>query len=278
MEKLDRLGWAAGTAFVAHGVRVGIRVNEPAVLSRVDEILPLGSRPARSPLVDHLYSLRSGGADPKRGVLRFNLLYSDAAVRVARSMDIEAVLQALETHLELLVAAAARNRLFVHAGVVGWRDQAIVLAGPTFSGKTTLVTALIRAGATYYSDEYAVLDGRGRVHPYPKPLSIRNDGCPRSQTCPVEALGGRAGRKPLPVGLVVTSEYKSGSRWRPRLLSPAQGVLALLSNTVSARSRPRFAMATLKKIARRVPVLKGVRGEAEEMIEALLTRLEGKAA
>jgi hypothetical protein len=34
----------------------------------------------------------------------------------------------------------------------------------SYSGKTTLVSELIRAGATYYSDEYAVIDERGRVH------------------------------------------------------------------------------------------------------------------
>jgi hypothetical protein len=31
------------------------------------------------------------------------------------------------------------------------------------SGKTTLVKELVKAGATYYSDEYAVLGGDGRV-------------------------------------------------------------------------------------------------------------------
>jgi hypothetical protein len=31
------------------------------------------------------------------------------------------------------------------------------------------VAELVRAGATYYSDEFAVLDSRGRVHPFPRP-------------------------------------------------------------------------------------------------------------
>jgi len=83
------------------------------------------------------------------------------------------VFEAFETDLQLYVAEMAPRRLFVHAGVVGWRGQAIIIPGRTFTGKTTLVAALVKAGATYYSDEYAVLDVRGRVHPYARPLGIR---------------------------------------------------------------------------------------------------------
>ena len=74
------------------------------------------------------------------------------------------------------VAEEARRGVFVHAGVVGWKGRALVLPGKSGAGKTTLVAELIRAGATYYSDEYAVLDERGRVHPYARPLAVRVDG------------------------------------------------------------------------------------------------------
>jgi hypothetical protein len=66
------------------------------------------------------------------------------------------------------VAENARRWIFVHAGVVAWRGQAIVIPGATQSGKTSLVAALVRAGAEYFSDEYAVFDARGRVHPLPR--------------------------------------------------------------------------------------------------------------
>ena len=35
MQKLDRLGWAAGICFVSYGLRIGIRSNEPEVLDRL---------------------------------------------------------------------------------------------------------------------------------------------------------------------------------------------------------------------------------------------------
>ena len=65
--------------------------------------------------------------------------------------------------------------MFVHAGVVAVDGRALLLPGGSFTGKTTLVAALLRAGAQYGSDEYAVLDEAGLVLPaYPRPLSIRN--------------------------------------------------------------------------------------------------------
>lgn len=83
MEKIDRLGWAAGLAFTAYGVRVGIRVSETDVLKRVEIYLPPAWRPASSPRVDILYSVVVGGAGSRPGVRRFNLLYANA-LRVAR--------------------------------------------------------------------------------------------------------------------------------------------------------------------------------------------------
>ena len=276
MEKIDRLGWAAGTAFAAYGTRIGVRVNQPDVLERLEKVFPPGWKPTRSPVVDHMYSLLSGRNDPKSRIRRFNLLYSES-VRVARSMDLGEVIQAFESDLQSFVALTARTRLFVHAGVVGWRGRAIVLPGKSFSGKTTLVAALVKAGATYYSDEYAVFDSRGRVHPYPRPLGIRDGKRGRLGRYPVERLGGFPGGKPLPVGLVVVSEYKPGARWRPRVLSPGQAALALLANTVSARFQPREALATLKRAVGRAPVLTGARGGVEEVVETMLSRLDNAA-
>ncbi len=273
MEKLDRLGWAAGTCFVSYGRRIGIRVNDPEVLEHLPGFLPPGWKPAVSPIVDHLYSLLVGAAGARSTIRRFNLLYAGPA-RLARTMKLDGVFEALESNLHLTIAGAARGRLFVHAGVVGWRGRAIVLPGRTFSGKTTLVAALVRAGATYYSDEYAVFDARGRVHPYPIALSLREEAGERSQKCPAEALGGLLGAEPLPVGLVVLSRYQPGGRWRPRLLSPGQAMLELLANTVAARRRPKGALATLQQVVSHAPILKGTRGEAKETVGALSDKLD----
>lgn len=273
MEKIDRLGWAAGISFTSYGLRVGIRVNDPQVLESLTARLPPGWKPAPTPVVDRLYSIIAGGRRQRPGVRRFSLLYENH-VRIARTLNLEQIIEALASTLRLHVAEMARRRLFVHAGVVGWRGRAILLPGRSFSGKTTLVAELVRTGATYYSDEYAVLDARGRVHPFPKPLSIREAGRVEQRDCTVEELGGRAGVKPLPVGLVVVSEYKAGARWRPQALTPGVGTLALLSNTVAARREPEKALAILQQVVTQAPVLKGVRGEAESVARAILAYLD----
>jgi hypothetical protein len=273
MEKIDRLGWAAGLSFISYGVSVGVRVNSPEALKLVQDYLPPQWKPAPSPIVERLYSLVLGGAGARPGVRRFNLLYGDIA-RLARTANLDEVLDMFQSDLHLHVAAEAPRRVFVHAGVVGWKGQAILLPGSSYCGKTTLVAELVRAGATYYSDEFAVLDGRGRVHPYTRDLRIREADTGKQKRCSVEKLGGQAGIRPLTVGLVVASSYKAEAKWRPRQLSTGQGLLELLAHTVSARRQPEKALAALEQVARRALIIKGVRGEAGEIVDSLLKHLD----
>ena len=146
------------------------------------------------------------------------------------------------------------------------------------SGKSTLVNELIKAGATYYSDEYAVCDARGRVHPYPKPLALRKEGDVLPKPVRAGTMPGRPVVKPLPVGLVVLTSYRSGARWRPRRLSHGRAVIELLNHTIPARMEPGRALATLKQVAAGALVLKGVRGEAGQMIDTLLARANEHAS
>src|SRR5207247_125098 len=83
-----------------------------------------------------------------------------------------------------------------HAGAVAHRGRIALLPGQSFAGKTTLTAALVELGALYYSDEFAVLDADGLVHPYAKDLSIRDHGRMQRSDTPVETLGGLAGRVP----------------------------------------------------------------------------------
>lgn len=270
MRKLDRLGWAAGLTFKSYGVRFGVRTDDAGLLGRLARFLPPGTQTAPPGVVERLYSIRLGG-EARRGLRRFNLLYADH-LRIARTDDAEELFERFESDLQLAVAASARRRVFVHAGVVGWRGRAVLIPGRSFSGKTTLTAELVRAGATYYSDEFAVLDPEGRVHPFAKPLAVREGGAGRQRKVAVEEFGGRGASKPLPVGLVVVSEFREAARFRPRALTSGQGALALLSNTVPARSRPAEVLETLEKVVRGATVLRGARGEAAEAARSILEK------
>ena len=272
MQKIDRLGWAAGFSLKSYGVRIGIRSNNPTALEQVRKYLPHTFEETSSPIVDRLYSILIGGEGARQNVRRFNLLYADH-MRVARSLVLDEVLLRFESDLRLFVAELAKGRVFVHAGVVGWDGRAIVAPGRSFSGKSTLVAELVRAGATYYSDEYAVFDSKGRVHPFASPLQIRQEGDFKQIKIDVAQLGGRAGSKPLPVGLVLVTEFRKGARWRPRNLSAGAGALELLSNTVSARRSPANALDAFDHVVSRAQVVKGARGEAHEIVPYILERL-----
>ncbi len=276
MAKVDRLGWAAGIYFVNHGSRIGVRVTDRHILSPIRRRLPPGWRPTRSSVVDCLYSLVAGEEGARSRVRRHNLLYVGSSL-LARAVDLDEVLEVLESDLHFRVALLARRRVFVHAGAVGWQGRAIVVPGASGSGKSSLVAALVRAGATYYSDEFAVFDTRGRVLPYSKPLYLRQTDGERRRKISAETLGGRAGSKPLPLGLVAVTEYRSGARWRPRRMSPAESMLQLLANTVVARIRPELALNVLHRAVPGAMALKGKRGEAEDVVGPLLRHMAAGA-
>ena len=256
-------------SFNSYGVRIGVRANDSTLLKELTARLPPGTKPATVAVVDHLYSIIGSSAKPGSRVRRLNLGYWNLS-RFARAREFDEVLEAFESHVQLTVAEHAPRRIFVHAGVVGWKDRAILIPGLSHSGKTTLVDQLIRAGATYYSDEYAVLDGRGRVHPYPRALGMRFPGSGQSKKVRAEEVGAVVGSKPLRVGLVVSTNYKDGARWRPRQVTRGKGVLELMSNTVAARSQPELALSVLPAALESARILKGVRGEASEIVEAIL--------
>jgi len=273
MKKVDRLGWTVGFALKSYGVRIGIRSNAALALDRVCEYLPAGWQQCATPFVDRVYSILVGGIGPRANVRRFSSLYGDH-LRIARSTKLDDVFERFESDLRLFVAEFACHRVFLHAGVVGSKGKAIVIPGRSYSGKSTLVAALVRAGATYYSDEYAVFDSKGLVYPFSKPLEIRAEGEIKQSRVTVGELGGKSGTKPLPVGLVLMTRYKSGAKWRPRKLTPGKGVLEMLFNTVSARKGPEKALSTLQHVTRKAEVLKGIRGDTSAIVAALLTRME----
>src|SRR5437868_1543825 len=102
MAKIDRLGWAAGISFTSYGLSIGVRVNDPAIMDRIPTVLPPGWKPARSPIVDWLYSLRVAGVSTASNVRRFHLLYENSG-RLGRTMDLEEILERLESGIQMYV-------------------------------------------------------------------------------------------------------------------------------------------------------------------------------
>jgi 2OG-Fe(II) oxygenase superfamily len=189
-----------------------------------------------------------------------------------RAAPLERIVRRLRSDIDLQVAQYAREGLFVHAGVVGWRGQAIVIPGRTMTGKSHLVAALVRLGARYYSDEYAVIDDGGRVHPYTRPLSLRN-GVASEPTEPVDDLSG-TDREPLPVALIVSTAYRTGVPWSPAMVTGARAVLPLIDNTVVAAAEPSRTIRLAARLGPGVVTLQGPRPEAESVAPRLLQAVD----
>lgn len=259
MDDPDRLAWTEFCAFTLFGARIGIRSNDASALALLQASFPPNWKTHAHRQVDWMYSLWV--APPTRsGRKPFHNLYSNSD-RIARLRDLQELAAAFERDVQLAVAQKARHKVFVHAGVVGWRGSAIVIPGRSYTGKSTLVRELVRAGATYYSDEYAVLDERGRVHPFPRQLALR-DAKSVNQKISFDELGGGIGTRPLPVGTILVTKFRERARWRPQILTPGLGALELLANTVTARSGQPIVLEVLARVSKNARIFKSARGEA----------------
>ena len=268
MERLNALEWADGLCFVAFGLRVGIRVTVPELLPELLERIPPNWRPSTTRKVQWLYSLSSVPSRRKPGTL-LHQLYSGKLL-LTRGSDFYRVRRAFTEDLRLQLAVHSPCRVFIHAGAVGWKGKAIVIPGKSGSGKTRLPAALVEAGATLFSDEHAVLDPKGRVHPYPLPLRMKERRNGRTSEVTVEALGGAAQARPLPVGLVLSTRYDPEASGRLRRMSEGRAALALMAHAVQARIRPNRVMEASGRAAEEALRLQGRRGEADEIVDTLL--------
>jgi hypothetical protein len=264
----DRSGWGAELRFESLGVRFAIRVPGPRVLADLAPYFPPGWAPLPAGAVDVTYTVRAAGDS----VSAYGL-YRDSAV-VLRSARLTAVVDRFASDIHHQVAVLNTGRVFIHAGVVGWRERAILFPGRSHAGKSRLIEALVSAGAAYFSDEWAIVGEDALIHPYPKPIAHRvAPGVPRGWRSP-EALGGVAGSSPLPAGLIAFLRYDPGAGWNVRELTPAQAVLKLLDNTVGIRTQGGFALSLVSRAAQGAAAVTGTRGEAAEATERLLALLE----
>jgi hypothetical protein len=270
----NSLTWSAGKSFVGFGVRFALRANSAHALERALAYLPLGWEETLDVEPDYRYSLYLAIPGTDSDVAENSLLYANSEL-LAQAPGSESVLQKFAEHSRILTTLHARERLFVHAGVVGWQGQAIIIPGRSLSGKTTLVKALVKAGAVYYSDEFALLDRDGYAYPYPLPLSLRAaDGA--VTRVPITRFGGQVGNGPLPVKLILITRYADGAVWRPQTVAPAQAMLALMENTDAARRAPQFSMPVLRAAALRALAIESARGEAEHIVPDVLNLVAGE--
>lgn len=258
-------------ALETYGVRVGVRCDRADVLQDVRNGL-------LSVLPEGKYREIPYSMSRERFIIGKNKEHEYVFYRGRRKISATGnrlhFLRYLESMVRITIAEKAKDVVFVHAGVIAWNGVAIVIPARSHAGKTTLVAELVRLGAEYYSDEYAVLDAEGFVHPYLKPLSMRRPGENEQTDTSVEEIGGIEGRERRSVGLVLVTSFEQDARWDPVRLTAGMGVIEMLPHAIPASFNPEFTLNVLNKIANRAIILKIIRGEASDFAPKLLNYLE----
>jgi len=255
--------------FESYGVRVKIEASDVALLEEAE-------RRARKALVDNVR--RVDDIDTERsfgialdvdGTLH---LYKDGQA-FTFDKDRQRLFKFFDSLLRIEVAEHAVGWVFVHAGVVASNGRAILIPGDSFSGKTTLIQELVRAGAEYYSDEYAVLDTCGLVHAFPRDLSVRYEqgGSIAERDINVGSMGGKTGSSPVPVGLVVLTKFVEGAEWQPEKLSIGKGVLETIPHTIPRITNTAHSLKVLNTALSDAIILRSSRGDAAKLAPTLLT-------
>jgi 2OG-Fe(II) oxygenase superfamily len=251
----------------SYGVRVGIvDAAEAGIGERLRRVLPPTVQAEGAGIPDVTYSVQPAGTRGP-GEPTYDIVCG-AGVRL-QDRTADEVVEWLRTEIDAAVAIRSRTALFIHAGVVGWRGRAIVVPGRSMTGKSTLVASLVRHGATYYSDEFAVLADDGRVHPYARPPVLRDR--------PLSSLGAFSDSialAPLPVSLIVSTPYAAAARWAPEVVRGARAVLPIIDNTLLARVEPERMLSISARLAPTVVTLQGIRPDAEVAAPRILEYLD----
>jgi hypothetical protein len=157
----------------------------------------------------------------------------------------------------------------VHAGAVELSGKAILLPGSTHSGKSSLVAELLRRGAAYLSDEFALVDADGFVHAYPRPILLRaGDG--EQTPLLAEECGAKIASAPVPVGWILNLEYGQATPWQVEEVPQSVALLSLLRNTPHAVADSPGTLAAFERAVAGAACFAGSRGDAAEAAAHIL--------
>jgi hypothetical protein len=253
--------------FESYGVRVKIESNSRRLLEEVRQV-------AMAALVDRVVFIDNPGKPLKHTFgVAFDgakyILYINGS-RISDNPSAKAFFKYLNSRIRIEVAEYAKSNVFLHAGVVGRNGYAILMPANSYAGKTTLTAELVRNGAEYYSDEYAVLDESGKVHPFARKLSMRGPKAGEEKQVSAEELGGRSGETPIPVGMVLLTNFEKGASWNPKVLSPGKGILEIIPQTIPILQSAEFSLKVLDLVARRAIIVQSPRGDAKNFAKTLL--------
>ena len=190
-----------------------------------------------------------------------------------------------------IAVASVPDELVFHAGAVSDGNQAVLMPAASNHGKSTLTTALVRAGFRYLTDEAAVLTDGLEARPFPKSIALDPgsfplfpdlapppaEGLAKAVACrewhidPAQ-IGERA--EAAPVRAVVCPHWRAGSATRLHRLSSLEALHLLLGETFEFSQGGQPLFERLVRLVATVPVYRLGYSDLDEacgVVEQLLT-------
>ena len=202
---------------------------------------------------------------------KYRLLINEALV--ATSTDPQLLIPDMIQQLDEAIIPRLIGLRAVHAGAVQIGNRALVLPGRSHAGKSSLVAELLRHGAAYLSDEYALIDVSGRVHPYPRPILLRNGDSVRKPVLPGE-VSAQVVSTPLPIGWIMELEYQDGVQWKTPAVPQSQGLMILLRHTPHALADTPDLIGTFTRAVAGAVTFSGYRMDAKSAAGEILRLLQ----
>lgn len=227
-------------------------------------VSPPASRIAIEEAPDGTFSIAADGDAPVTELTRGDL----------PTFVMEAVVRGLVKDLTTAVA--------LHAGAVAHNGKAVLIAGPTGTGKSSLVAWLIGNGFDYLSDEIGLLFADTlQVLGLPRALVLKPGAAAKALALPAYqgarsiAAGEHVMLRPehvpageaaaRPCALLVFPRFEADSPLGIEPLSPAQAALRLVGTNLNARNLADGGFRAIAAFARQVPALMLRYGEFEQL-------------
>ncbi len=272
-KKLANIQWKEHVSFTSFGVKITVRFSGEGYSEQIKPFLPPFAELTNPHITtDFLYSVIIPESKNQ-----YSFIYRNGE-QINKKRTAANILSNLSVYFQTATANFAVNHgVFLHAGAVAWKNKGIIIPANSYDGKTTLTAEFTKLGATYFSDEYAIINSNGQLLAYPKTLSIRKPDEYDQKETTVEEIGGKSAElnSCVPVKLVLLTKFsKTTKNWKPTQLTQASAVLELMKHTFPLRLFPEIVVKNLHNLTKNAIVLKGNRGEAKDFAQLIINYLE----
>ncbi|MCO5167151.1 MAG: hypothetical protein M9894_12435 [Planctomycetes bacterium] len=217
-----------------------------------------------------------------------DLVLARGGARLHAGTDRGRLLAALELALDAEARRLLAGRCAFHAAAAAGPRGAVLAAGASWAGKSTLATALVARGLDYLTDDTALVDEEGRVLPFPRRIGLRpgtlalveappdrfervaydlDDHAPIEYLVPLATAAA-----PAPVRVLALLE-RAGATFASRDLSAAEATARLVAHALQRDDPARDLRRASRVVAGAAARLLVAGGGPAEIADALLARL-----